>query len=343
MIRPHAPLYTWVRSLAPTDRPRGDGTVRRARGGRVPTMSLIADGVFGAARVRRWGRRRRARDWEQRRIRFIGDNAPGRSFADIGGMYGIDGDIAFRAEEAGASSVTVFDAGEPTPAFLERHEKSSSSVRHVQGDLEDPVSLEEIGPHDIVWCVGVIYHTPNPVLQLMHLHRITKELLFIGSATIPEIPGFPQASVYYPYLDQQNRAPYARGIGKPDQALAVGTAFDDRPMYGHGNFWWGITPSAMRAMLRTARFEVIEELRSDIYPWGTEYVARPTAEHPSLPPVDYYRTRGERVRAGQLVPFDGYYAKGPDALGTTEDLFPLLDGVPEPDPIPPRFRRWRRG
>jgi hypothetical protein len=214
----------------------------------------------------------------------------------------------------------------------------------VQGDLEDPASVREIGPHDIVWCVGVIYHTPNPVLQLFHLRNITKELLFIGSATIPEIPGFPQASVYYPHLDRQDRHPYARGIAeRAAGSLAVGTAFDDRPMYGHGNFWWGITPSAMRAMLRTARFEVIEELRPDVYPWGTEFVARPVPMQPSLPPVDYFRKRGERLRQGHPLPFDGYYDKGPDALGTEEDMFPRLEGVPEPDPILPRFRRWRRG
>ena len=154
-------------------------------------MALIADAVMGAARLRHWVGGGRTRDWEQKRLRFIRDNVPGRSFVDVGGMYGIDGDIAFRAEQEGARPVTVFDAGEATPAFLDRHEKGASSVRHV-------------------------------------------------------------------------------------------------------------------------------------------------------PPVDYFRRRGERLSAGYLVPFDGYYEKGPEVEGTPEDRFPRRDAGPKPDPLVPRVRRWKR-
>jgi hypothetical protein len=270
-------------------------------------------------------------------LQFIGENARGRSFADIGGMYSIDGDVAFRAEQAGASAVTLFDAGEPTATFAARHREQNSAIRCVQGDLEDPVSVREIGPHQIVWCTGVIYHTPNPLAQLMHLREITTELLFLGSATIPEIPGFPQACVYYPYLEPRDRAPFARGVSDPALSIGLGTAFDARPMYGHGNFWWGITPSALRAMLKTAGFEVIEEIPTELYPWGAQFVARPVSSHPSLPPVDYYRTRGERLREGRPPPFDGYYDKGPDAVASEEDMYPRMGGAPELD-IGPRFR-----
>src|SRR5207247_7460826 len=105
--------------------------------------------------------------------------------------------VALRAEEAGAAPVTLFDGREASPTFLERARERGSSIRCVQGDLEDPASVEAIGPHDIVWCTGVIYHTPNPVLQLMHLRKITREWLYLGSATIPALPGFPQACIYY--------------------------------------------------------------------------------------------------------------------------------------------------
>lgn len=251
----------------------------------------------------------------------------------------MDGDVAFQAEQAGASSVTLFDAGEPSPTFLERAAATHSGIRCVQGDLEDPVSVREIGPHDVVWCTGVVYHTPHPLLQLMHLREITTEVLYLGSATIPEIPGFAQACVFYPHLERADRVPYARGLIDPDRSIAVGTAFDDRPMYGHANFWWGLTASALRAMLRTARFEVVEEHRTDVYPWGTAFVARPVPEHPSLPPVDYYRRRGERLREGRPPPFDGYYDKGPEAVASAHDIFPRTDGFPPSDRLRARLRR----
>lgn len=304
-------------------------------------MSAIASAVVEFARVRRNLRRVLVGRLPDRGWRFIAEHAPGRSFADIGGMYGIDGEVAFRAEQAGASAVTLFDAGEPTTTFLERSKQRGSAIRCVQGDLEDPVTVSEIGPHQIVWCTGVIYHTPNPVRQLMHLREITTELLFLGSATIPEIPGFPQACVYYPYLEPRDRAPFARAVFDPARALGVGTAFDPRPMYGHGNFWWGITRSALRAMLTTARFEVIEEIHGRSYPWNTQFIARPMPSHPSLPPVDYYRRRGERLKEGRPLPFDGYYDKGPDAVASEEDIFPRLDEAPEPDAVGPMSRWWR--
>ena len=95
-------------------------------------------------------------------------------------------------------------------------------------------------------------------------------------------------------------------------------------------------------MLSTAGFEVLEEVRPEVYPWGTEYIARPLPGHPSLPPTDYYRLRGERLSEGQVLPFDGYYDRGPDATASADDGLPRAEGGPEPDPIKPRFRRWRR-
>jgi hypothetical protein len=306
-------------------------------------VPVVTSAWLSFARLRRLLGRKPSGDWTQVRHRWIRDNLPGRSFADVGGMFGIHGEIALVAEESGASAVTLFDAGEPTPEFLERSRARGSAIRFVQGDLEDPVALREIGPHDVVWCTGVIYHTPNPVLQLMHLREITRELLYLGTVAIPEVPGVRQACVYYPYLQRAERHAYAAGLADPERTLAVGTPFDERPMYGHGNFWWGITPSALRAMMATARFEVVEERRPPLYPWGVEMVARPVPQHPSLPPVDYYRRRGERRDRGEpQLPFDGYYDKGPDAVASGDDIYPRLDGLPRDETIPRRWRPRRR-
>ncbi len=302
-------------------------------------VSLLANAVLDYASIRQRLSKRRNQSQADVRHRFVDEHAPGRTFADVGGMWGVDGEIALRAARIGAAKVTLFDGGEPTPVFLERRERQGSEIRCVQGDLEDPVSVEELGPHQIVYCTGVIYHTPNPVAQLLQLRRVTTELLFLGSATVPEIPGFPHACVYYPYLSAADRAPFVRGMSHPATAFGLATPFDPRPMYGHANMWWAITPSALRAMLRTARFEVLEEVRSAAYPWNTQFIARPVPMHPSLPPVDYYRRRGELMRDGRTPPFDGYYDK-PDVVATPEDIFPRLDAAPEQDVVRSRFRRW---
>jgi hypothetical protein len=86
-------------------------------------------------------------------------------------------------------------------------------------------------------------------------------------------------------------------------------------MYGYGNCWWGITRSALRAMLATARFEVIEEHRVMPTPYITEYVCRPVEGDPLMPPQSYFRERGRaRERDGTRLPFDDWYdaARGGD-------------------------------
>lgn len=279
-----------------------------------------------AARARRAARQRKRppEDWQQIRMDWIREHAPGRSFADIGGMFKLVGDMAFLAEDVGATSVTMFDVGDPDlpceghldwGTYSVKHAERGSKVRYVQGDLEDPASPQRIGVHDVVFYSGVLYHSPNPVLQLMQLRQITGELLYLSSLTIPEVPGFPQACVFYPYLSDDARIPYAAGYDWAGDLLGVGGPVDERPMYGYGNCFWGITGSALRAMLRTARFEVVEERTVPESPFATELVCRPLPQDPMLPPVTYFRERGEALQRGEgRLPFATWYDEQRDAV-----------------------------
>lgn len=268
------------------------------------------------AAARLWRRRHRrpsVAEWDAARTAWIQQHAPGKSFADIGGLYQRHGSIAFEAEAAGASAVTLFDAGDPGFTLFDQHREAlESKVRFVQGDLEEPQSVARIGPHDIVWCTGVLYHTPNPVGQLMQLRAITRELLYLGTQTLPDLPGLRHACIYYPHLPPGDRRAYASAHWKPlrKQLLGIGTPFDERPMYGHGNFWWGISRSALRAMLRTAGFEVVDEFTRRDSPFLTELAARPLSRDPLIPPVSYFRERQEaRDRGEGQLPFADFYER----------------------------------
>ena len=197
-------------------------------------------------------------------------HAPGRSFVDVGCMWGLDGGIAFLAEASGARSVTGVDVMEPTDAFLKEHERRGSSVRFLRGDLHDPATLERVGTHDVVWCWGVLYHAPHPLLTLERLRSITGQLLILGTEAIPEIPGIDQACIFYPGLSEPARRAF-RGA-QPGRRVGISTPFD--PAEGYGNWWWGITPSALRAMLGTAGFEVVETSRD---PFHVRTLARPAS------------------------------------------------------------------
>ncbi|MGI8944928.1 MAG: class I SAM-dependent methyltransferase [Thermoleophilaceae bacterium] len=257
-------------------------------------------------RVGAWGTRARLRrkadpppsgqEWQRRTEELVRRHAPGGSFIDVGAMWQMHGRMPFVAEEAGATSVTALDAMDPTPEFEAERARRGSAVRFVQGDLHDPVTLEQVGPHDFVWCSGVIYHSPNPYLLIEHLRELTGRLIYLGTEIVPEVPGFEGACVFYPGLSEQARRAYGAVHGPGHDAIGVNRPFDPTPTLGYANYWWGITPSALRAMLATARLRIVEELHPD--PFTMSVLAEPVPRESVIPPPALARERGA-ARAGR--------------------------------------------
>jgi hypothetical protein len=192
--------------------------------------------------------------------------APGKSFADIGALWGIHGELTFLAEDSGATEITAVDMMTATPEFEAERAKRNSKVRFVQGDLHDEKTVEEIGVHDVVFCAGVLYHAPNPFHTLQQLRKITGQTLLLLTATIPEVPGLENACVFYPGLSEGGRQAYIPASDGP--RLGINLPFipsgSKRKEYGAGesgtydNWWWGISPSALDSMVEAAGFKVIE-------------------------------------------------------------------------------------
>jgi hypothetical protein len=227
-----------------------------------------------AARVRQRLAWRRSESAEA----LIRRHAPGRSFADIGAMWSVHGQMAFLAEDSGATAVTAVDVMAPTPAYEQEHARRDSNVRFLRGDIHDPAVAEAIGRHDVVWCSGVVYHAPHPLATLERLHAITGDVLILATETIPEVPGLAQACVFLPGLSGRGRALHA--AARPGvQSVGITTPFD--PVEGYSAWWWGISPGALRAMLDATGFTVEWEQGGPLH---RTVVARPR-EAPPMPPV----------------------------------------------------------
>jgi len=238
-------------------------------------------------------------DVSENRRDLIRRLAPGKSFLDVGGMFHVAGEASFLAEQAGATKVVLLDGMDPSEEFQAKHAARSSTVRYVQGDLHDSGLVEELGVFDVVLCGGVIYHSPNPYLQLEHLRRLTGEHLLLGTHLIPEVPGIPNACIFYPDMPSAAREAFARvhRERRPENPLVgLTTPFDRTPMTGYVNFWWGMTLSALRAMLGVARFEVVEEFT--LSPLFADVLARPIGGESLIPPPELLRELGEARRAG---------------------------------------------
>ena len=207
-------------------------------------------------------------------------------------MFAVAGDVSFWAEDAGATSVLLFDGMDPSLEFQAKHAARQSGVRYQQADLHDPEDVAIAGRHDIVWCAGVIYHSPSPFQQLLHLRQMTGEKLLLGSHVVPEVPGLENACIFYPGRSAAAQAAFAHAHGDPGTRYPGATGpFDETPNLAYANMWWGITPSALRGMLAHAGFSIESEVRYSRF--FMDVIARPTAEPDHIPPLGFSRERGQ--------------------------------------------------
>ncbi|HUR84061.1 MAG TPA: class I SAM-dependent methyltransferase [Solirubrobacteraceae bacterium] len=185
---------------------------------------------------------------------LIARHVAGRSFVDVGCMWTIHGALCFAAEDAGAASVTGVDVMAPTERFEAELRRRDSKVRFLQGDIHDPATVAAIGRHDVVWCSGVLYHAPHPLLTLERLRDLTAQTLLLATETVPETPGRRGTCVIAPGREEHPNAEPPAGPGA-----------------GYGPWYWGISPSALRSMLTLSGFTVVEEHRT---PFHVTVVAR---------------------------------------------------------------------
>ena len=124
-------------------------------------------------------------------------------------------------------------------------------VEFVQGDVNDPAL--GIGPVDVVFCAGVLYHVPDQVFTLRRLRALCRKALILGTTVFPE-QSTPQTAVFLPGLDARAR----ERLTYPTRGVKRGLDSDFEPEKGYGNWFWGLSPSAVLAMLGLAGFDVVE-------------------------------------------------------------------------------------
>jgi 2-polyprenyl-3-methyl-5-hydroxy-6-metoxy-1,4-benzoquinol methylase len=179
---------------------------------------------------------------------LIARQVKGLSFVDVGCMWTIHGALCFAAEDAGAERVTGVDVMGASDEFTAELRRRDSKVRFVQGDVHDPATVATIGRHDVVWCSGVLYHAPHPLLTLERLRALTGRTLLLATETIAETPGRRGTVIIAPGNDEHPNAEPARG-----------------PNAGYGPWYWGIAPSALRTMLTLTGFQIVEEHRTPLH------------------------------------------------------------------------------
>ena len=196
----------------------------------------------------------------------------GKTFADIGGLWGTENEKVTVAAKAAAQEVTMIDITPLGSWLWQRFDDRCTSLgvsghRCIEADINNSVRVAEIGNFDVVHCSGVLYHAPNPLHSLVHIAKICSKVMILGSAVIPPsisntygtLSLEPGSALFVPALNEAQKAvigQYFKEVGA--QELIGVTAPSNYAIDDYGPWWWLFTAECLAALLTVAGFEIIE-------------------------------------------------------------------------------------
>jgi hypothetical protein len=226
------------------------------------------------------------------RKEWIESVVAGRTFAEVGGLWGTVNEQVTVAAKGGAREVTMIDvavdggpAGYLWERFRERcRQEGIEQYRCIRADINEHSTPERVGIFEIVHCSGVIYHCPDPLLPLRQLARICSDTLILGTATIPEVVSNSAGTVTVPSgsallapaMNYSQKAVLGEFLLQVGAKQAIGVNYpihSDWDLSDYGAWWWFFTRDYVAALLRVAGF-VVEDVASYWEGRATLYRAR---------------------------------------------------------------------
>ena len=206
---------------------------------------------------------------------WITERVAGKSFMDVGGLWGTTNEKVSVAAKAGAASTTMADI-QPLDHSLWNDLDAHCARLGVDGYakrcldiVEPPQDFCELR-HQIVHCSGIIYHVPDPYRMLANLRRVTDEHLILTSMVVPErienaagvITFPPDNAVFVPSITEATRAIVAThfrehgiSIDAITQPLKEGWHWPaDKPNYSP--WWWLWSPAYLCGLVKVAGFAI---------------------------------------------------------------------------------------
>jgi hypothetical protein len=200
------------------------------------------------------------------RDRMVQEVARGRSFVDIGGLYGIVRERASVAHAAGAAHVTLMDMEAPDCpwwAEMDAHLRAQgvSDFTLLPRDIHDYK-----GPRfDVVFSSGVLYHVPDPLGYVRQVVEMAQDYCIVASTVCPAVMETAEGTVrvpeagalFIPALEGTERVvveSFMHRHGRPGFMTGAGTR-DFRNYYPN---WWLPTKEAFVAMCRVAGIDILQ-------------------------------------------------------------------------------------
>jgi SAM-dependent methyltransferase len=211
------------------------------------------------------------------REEWVSQAADGKSFAEVGGLWGTVSEQVTVAARAGATATTMIDVAPMDPGEGEEdlwrafHDRAASlgvsGTTCVEGSIDDPDLVRRVGSFDVVSCSGVLYHCPEPLRTLRNLRAITRGTLVLGTVTMPEtvansagvVSVEPGSALLVPALTESQRAvlgDWLREVGGVPAAGVTHPPHDEWAVDDYSSWWWLFTRDHVAGLLRVAGFEV---------------------------------------------------------------------------------------
>lgn len=204
--------------------------------------------------------------------------APGRSFMDVGGLWGTKNEKVTIALKAGATRATMADIAPLDSAMWRDFDAHCASLgisnyAKARLDITAPGDASKTLRHDVVHCSGIIYHLPDPFEILTNLRQLAGQWLILTSMVVPEriknqagTLDFPaDHAAFVPSLTNATRKIAAEHFRAAKVSIGGITQPMDEPWLwpdGKPNFgpwWWLMSPSFLRGMIEVAGFKIEDE------------------------------------------------------------------------------------
>ena len=200
---------------------------------------------------------------------YISQVVAGKSFADVGGLWGTVNEKVSVAHAHGARTLTMIDVSPQDSALWTQFDERRQGlhvpdVECVSGDVLALAETASCPQFDVVHCSGVLYHMPEPVRFLCALRKMTRKALILTSAITATrvkskkgVLDIPEAAMLcIPALHGREReiiqSYWYDIVG--DSAFGLTQDIPAWDTEDFGPWWWLPTAEALRAMCESTGF-----------------------------------------------------------------------------------------
>ena len=208
------------------------------------------------------------KEYADSRDKMIASVVKGRSFVDVGALWGTRNEKLSVAHRYGASSLAVLDQFPKNSVWWRRlrkrlnfpYQKISSSLLGYSG-----MSF------DVVYCSGVIYHSPSPLEALQKLYSMTNETMILTTIYADEVMECPWGQIEIPSsgmlfipaltLLEFSVVQYVVGQNNPSRIWGITEHVPpERWEHNTWHWWWLFTAHTVESMLKVVNFKIVEKM-----------------------------------------------------------------------------------